>query len=110
MGEFDAAVSVFGVIFASPAERAATELARVVRPGGRVAVTSGELVHEHGTPEEVWDRWERSHPIWVGARRLLEPAGEWERLREDSIAALRDGAAAQGGARSPYLLAVLDRR
>ncbi len=33
-GQFDAAVSVFGVIFARPAETAATEIARVVRPGG----------------------------------------------------------------------------
>ena len=32
-GAFDAAVSVFGVIFARPAERAAAEIARVVRPG-----------------------------------------------------------------------------
>jgi SAM-dependent methyltransferase len=39
-GEFDAAVSVVGVIFATPAERAAAEVARIVRPGGRVAITS----------------------------------------------------------------------
>ena len=39
-GEFDAAVSVFGVIFVHPARRAAKELARVVRPGGRAAVTT----------------------------------------------------------------------
>jgi len=160
-GEFDAAVSVFGVIFASPAEKAAAELARVVRPGGRAALTSWpprgptfaavmlmrqavarvrppegpppvnwgdpavlerllgphgelevherELVHEDTTPEDVWDRWERTHPIWVSARRLVEP-GDWQRLREETIAVLRDGAAAEGGARSPYLLAVLVRR
>lgn len=39
-GAFDAVVSVFGVIFAQPAEQAAAELARVTRPGGRVAITS----------------------------------------------------------------------
>jgi ubiquinone/menaquinone biosynthesis C-methylase UbiE len=38
-GEFDAAVSVFGVIFA-PGPEAARELLRVVRPGGRVVVTT----------------------------------------------------------------------
>lgn len=37
---FDAAVSVFGVIFAQPAAAAAAELLRVVRPGGRILVTS----------------------------------------------------------------------
>ena len=36
---FDVAVSVFGVIFAEP-EQAAAELLRVVRPGGRVALTT----------------------------------------------------------------------
>src|SRR3954451_23320477 len=40
VGAFDAAVSVFGVIFARPAERAVAEMARVVRPGGRVAITT----------------------------------------------------------------------
>src|SRR4051812_15278745 len=39
-GAFDAAVSVFGVIFARPAERAAAEIARVVGPRGALAVTS----------------------------------------------------------------------
>lgn len=37
---FDAVLSVFAVIFAPDAERAASELLRVVRPGGRVVVTS----------------------------------------------------------------------
>ncbi len=37
---FDAAVSVFGVIFAPDAARAAAELERVVRPGGVIIVTS----------------------------------------------------------------------
>lgn len=160
-GQFDAAVSVFGVIFARPAEKAAAELARVVRPGGRVAITTWpprgpafaavslmrqaiarlrppegpppanwgdpsvlegllgpygdlevterQLTHEDATPEEVWDRWERLHPMWIGARGQLEPAGEWDRLRAASIAALREGAMG-AGATSPYLLAVLERR
>ena len=39
-GAFDAALSVFGVIFASDAPRAAAELDRVVRPGGRIVLTA----------------------------------------------------------------------
>lgn len=39
-GTFDLALSVFGVIFAAPAERAAAELLRVVRPSGRIVITS----------------------------------------------------------------------
>lgn len=159
-GQFDAAVLVFGVVFARPAEKAAAEIARVVRPGGRVTLTTWpargplfaavslmrqatarvrppegpppvdwgdpavlegllgpygelevrgqELAHENATPEEVFDRWERLHPMWIGARRLLEPAGEWDRLREDSLAALRAGGMG-AGATSPYLLAFLER-
>ncbi|MGI9524570.1 MAG: class I SAM-dependent methyltransferase [Hyphomicrobiaceae bacterium] len=37
-GCFDAVISTFGVIFASPHETAASELARVCRPGGRIAL------------------------------------------------------------------------
>lgn len=39
-GEFDAVVSTFGVMFASRPAAVATELARVVRPGGRIALTT----------------------------------------------------------------------
>jgi SAM-dependent methyltransferase len=158
-GAFDAAVSVFGVIFARPADAAAREIARVVRPGGRVVVTTwpargpvfevvalmraaiarvrgaagpapvdwGDpavlrtLLGAHGevevgerllplhdaTPEQVWDRWERLHPMWIGARALLEPAGAWDGLRDASIAALHDAGPASD---SPYLLAILTRR
>ena len=37
---FDAAVSVFGSMFAPDHEQAATELARVVRPGGRIGLAT----------------------------------------------------------------------
>ena len=39
-GAFDAALSIYGVMFAPDQERAARELVRVVRPGGRIAVAS----------------------------------------------------------------------
>ncbi len=39
-GAFDAVISTFGVMFASRPERAAAELARVCRKGGRVALTT----------------------------------------------------------------------
>lgn len=37
---FDLAVSMFGVMFAADPERAASEMLRVVRPGGRIALAS----------------------------------------------------------------------
>jgi len=159
-GAFDAAVSVFGVIFASPAERAAGELARVVRRGGRLAITTwpsrgpvfevvslmrqalarvrppegpppmdwGDpavlerllgrygrldvsertLAYDGSSPEQAWERRERLHPVWVRARRVLEPAGEWEALRADSIASM-SASAREGATESPYLLATLVR-
>ncbi|HYO97450.1 MAG TPA: class I SAM-dependent methyltransferase [Polyangiaceae bacterium] len=39
-GHFDAVVSTFGVMFASRQEAAAAELARVVKPGGRVVLAT----------------------------------------------------------------------
>ena len=39
-GAFDAVISTFGVMFASRPEAAAAELARVTRPGGRIALTT----------------------------------------------------------------------
>ena len=39
-GEMDAVISTFGVMFASKPEAAASELARVVKPGGRVVLSS----------------------------------------------------------------------
>lgn len=39
-GEFDAVVSTFGVMFAGNPEAAAAEIARVVKPGGRVALAT----------------------------------------------------------------------
>jgi ubiquinone/menaquinone biosynthesis C-methylase UbiE len=39
-GEFDMAMSMFGAMFAARPERAASELLRVVRPGGRIAMAN----------------------------------------------------------------------
>jgi SAM-dependent methyltransferase len=39
-GELDAVISTFGVMFASKPEQAAGELARVVKPGGRIALAT----------------------------------------------------------------------
>jgi len=159
--QFDAAVSVFGVIFARPAEQTAAEIARVVHAGGRIAITTwpprgplfaavslmrqalarlrppdspppfdwgdpallesllgpyGELdITEHQlafedtTPEEIMDRWDRMHPMWIAARRQLEPIGKWQALCEGTIAALRDSELGAGTS-SPYLLAMLKPR
>lgn len=39
-GEFDAVISTFGVMFATRPEAAAAEMARVCRPGGRIALAT----------------------------------------------------------------------
>jgi SAM-dependent methyltransferase len=76
---FDRTVSVFGVIFA-PAAPALAEMARVTRPGGRVALTSwttggaitaaSRILREAvGPPPGAPARWD--DPAWV-ADRLAE--------------------------------------
>jgi SAM-dependent methyltransferase len=48
-GEFDVAVSMFGAMFAAHPDRAASEMLRVVRPGGRIALanwTPGSFIGE----------------------------------------------------------------
>jgi SAM-dependent methyltransferase len=77
---FDAVISTFGVMFAQRPQDAAVELARVCRPGGRLALTTW-------TPDgNVFEMWKIMKPF------MPEPAGppppspfEWgvpERLEE----------------------------
>ena len=58
--EFDAVASAFGAIFAPDHERAAGELARVCRPGGRLALTAW--------PKDEWSRRERARRADVPRR------------------------------------------
>jgi len=78
-GAFDRALSVFGVMYASPPERAAAELARVVRAGGRVGVASwgprGLTAAMHDVARESGARPAEPSPLeWgdpeVAVRRL----------------------------------------
>jgi ubiquinone/menaquinone biosynthesis C-methylase UbiE len=81
--EFDAVASAFGAIFASDHERTAAELARVCRPGGRLALTAwqkdawSELHAKAGrTFSQEADAREWAEEPHV--RRLLEDAFELE--------------------------------
>jgi SAM-dependent methyltransferase len=74
-GEFDAVISAFGAVFALDHGRTATELARVCRRGGRLALTAW--------PEDEWSRVHaragRTFPTGPDAR-------EW--AREEHLDAL----------------------
>ena len=59
-GEFDAVASAFGMIFATDHARAAAELTRVCRPGGRFAVTAWP-------PDEWFEVGLRLRPDYEGA-------------------------------------------
>jgi ubiquinone/menaquinone biosynthesis C-methylase UbiE len=69
-GEFDAVASAFGAIFAPDHERAAGELARVCRRGGRLALTAW--------PKDAWsevnERAGRTFPPGPDARDWAEAA------------------------------------
>jgi SAM-dependent methyltransferase len=87
-GGFDAVVSVLGAMFAPDADRAAGELARVCRPGGRVAVASWT--------DDTWMRtWRERLPTAVDVPapppappdRWTDPEVVRSRLRAAGIAA-----------------------
>jgi SAM-dependent methyltransferase len=52
-----------------------------------------------------------SHPMWIAARELLEPRGDWSSVRERALAVLRDANEDANGFRitSPYVVAMLRR-
>ena len=98
-GEFAAVASAFGVIFAPDHERAATELARVSLPAGRLAVTAwpkdewsevsaraGRTL-EPGPDARDWAEEEHSRALLGDSFDLVFQRGEW-RIEADSGDAL----------------------
>jgi SAM-dependent methyltransferase len=87
-GAFDVVLSTFGVMFTPDQARAAAELARVCRPGGRIALASW-------TPDGFIGRVFRTMARYAPPPAGLRPPPEWgteRRLRElfgDAIRALR---------------------
>lgn len=98
-GAFDVVLSVFAVIFAPDAEQAASEMVRVVRPGGHIVMTSwtseggiaeaGRLVREAmaelnpGAPTPS-----RGAPAWgdpAFVHRLFEERGARVTIEESSL-------------------------
>jgi SAM-dependent methyltransferase len=109
-GEFDGVGSAFGVIFAADHERAAAELARVCRPGGKIGLTlmphdsrTGEIfsvLARYGGREQHPAQWAEDVERLLGGRFELEverrdsptaPAREWAWDEAvDGFAPLRD--------------------
>ena len=88
-GEFDGVASTFGVIFAPDRERAASELARVCRPGGKLGLTLMPMDSRAGERFSVLVRYRgQYHPAsWsLDAERLLEGSFELELERRESPA------------------------
>lgn len=98
-GEFDAVASAFGAIFAADHERAAAELTRVCRAGGRLALTAwpkdewsdvneraGRTFPE-GADAREWAREEYVRALLGDAFELELQTGEW-RIEADSGEAL----------------------
>jgi ubiquinone/menaquinone biosynthesis C-methylase UbiE len=93
--EFGAVASVFGAIFAPDHERTAAELARVCRPGGRLALTAWQMdawwginraagrpvTYESHSPE--WANEEHLHDLLGEAFELELQSGTW-RVEADS--------------------------
>jgi SAM-dependent methyltransferase len=77
-GTFDYVLSTFGVMFAPDQARAASELLRVCRPGGRIGLTSW-------TPEGFIGQW-----FQLGARYAPPPPGTRSPLVWGTEAGLRE--------------------
>ncbi|AFY60055.1 class I SAM-dependent methyltransferase [Synechococcus sp. PCC 6312] len=90
-GCFDAIVCVFGIFFVPDMEAAIQELWRMVRPGGKLAITSwGEKVFEPAN-EAFWEILAAERPD------LAKTVTPWERIRhpETLQALLEAGGATQ---------------
>ena len=86
---FEAVASAFGAIFASDHERTAAELARVCRPGGRLAMTAWEedgwsrtnaragRTYPEGANPHDWAREEHVRALLGDAFDLELQSGEW---------------------------------
>jgi SAM-dependent methyltransferase len=77
-GAFDVVLSTFGVIFAPDQERAASELLRVCRPGGKIGLASW-------TPESFLGEMQRVVAQYLPRPPQLKPAMLWgteQRLRQ----------------------------
>jgi SAM-dependent methyltransferase len=75
-GAFDVVASSFGLIFAPEAKRVASECRRVLRPGGRIGLTTWERKPEL---EALWSKYVDGGP----------PAAAWD--SEESVRALLGG-------------------
>lgn len=84
-GVADAAVSNFGIIFAPAVDRALGELARVTRPGGRLAMTAWSVEQRNGWTTLLGADHEAVLGFSLGAR----PAYRWGGV-DEFVAALGD--------------------
>jgi SAM-dependent methyltransferase len=85
-GEFDAVLSTFGVMFAADQQRAADELLRVCRPGGRIGLTCWTPTGLIGSSQRVMAQF--GPPAGPGPRPIAW--GTPERIRELFGDRLRD--------------------
>jgi len=95
-GSFDVAVAVFSVIFAPDADRCVAELLRVVRPGGRVVVTSWQPAGAIFEASELLREGEppRSSP-WInerGIQGLFAPYGVTPSVEQATLPFVADSA------------------
>jgi ubiquinone/menaquinone biosynthesis C-methylase UbiE len=97
--EFDSVASCFGAIFAADHERTAAELARVCRPGGRLALTAwpkdawseqhakAGRTFSHEADAREWSEEEHVRRLLGGAYDVEVQTGDW-RVQADSAEAL----------------------
>ena len=121
VGAIDAMLTVFGRAVAAatgstPKRFPWHELEAVERVAARAGATvtahEGSVAFVDDSPEAYLDAQERSHPMAIASRPLLESAGVHASVREESLAVLREGNEAPGSFRvtSPYRVLELRRQ
>lgn len=87
-GSFDVVLSIFGSMFAPDQEKAAAELLRVCRPGGKIGLANW-------TPEGMWGQLFKIHGSYLPPPPGVRPPPQWgteARIREllgDAVTDLR---------------------
>jgi SAM-dependent methyltransferase len=112
-GPIDAMVGLFGRAIAAATGASRTRFAwsdtqavgeLAARHGAELQVHDGELQIVGASPEAYFEAHQSSHPMSLAGRPLLERAGSLAAVREQALAALREGNEDPGAFRvtSPY--------
>ena len=86
-GSFDVVLSTFGAMFAPDHQRTASEMLRVLRPGGRLGMANWKIdIDTEAFDNLSEDGWEPTYGVGIGAHfGSLGVRAEWEQFNADDL-------------------------